>query len=214
MVEFCKFVSNECMMNILTVLLGSKARVRLLRFFLLNTDMELSAPEIAKRLMVTPKALRKELTVLTRIEFLLTKKTKGVKLFRANTDFVFRRELITLLERATIAPECKGLTKLQKMGDVRVILISGVFINFTKARVDLFIVANDISRVRLAKIIHELEAEIGREIQYMLLSADELKYRLNMTDRFLQDFLSDPHETVVNTVAPLKRFAASLRKSK
>ncbi len=201
------------MTDILTGLLGSKARVRLLRFFLLNTDVELNAKDIASKLIVTPKALRKELLVMERIGFIKSRKTKGMKVFRANIEFAFRKELIALLERATIAPECKGLSKLAKIGDVRAILISGVFINFTKARVDLFIVANDISRVRLAKVIHELEAEIGREVQFMLLSAEELKYRLNMTDRFLQDFLSDPYETVINNIAPLKRFAASLRKS-
>jgi hypothetical protein len=50
-----------------------------------------------------------------------------------------------------------------------------------------------------------LEAEVGREIRFVLMNSEEL-LRLNMLDRFFIEFLEGPYEEVTNKVPELKRF--------
>ena len=125
---------------------------------------------------------------------------------------MLRDDLLTLLARATVTPECRALTQVDKIGEVHLALVSGIFLNYTKARADVFIVANEVSRVKLSRWIKMLEAEMGREVRYVLLTQEEFKYRLNMTDRFLQDFLDGPYDTIVNRVPQFKRVVRAMRK--
>jgi len=200
------------MTDVLTALFGSKARVRVLRLFLLNADTQFTTASVAERTQVSSVDVRREMRMLERIGFVTVRRVKGKKHYRANEDFPLRDDLIALFARATVTSECQSLARVENIGDVHLVLVSGIFLNYTKARADVFIVANDVSRVRLAKWIKSLEAETGREVSYVLLTMEEYKYRLNMTDRFLQDFLQGPYDEVVNKIPQFKRSVSGLRR--
>lgn len=200
------------MIDTLASLFGSVARLRLLRLFLWNQDTPFSVAEIADKTMVSSAEVQRELRVLERIEFVKSRKTKGRRIYRAVPDFPLRDGLLGLVGTATVTPECKTLTQIGRIGDVHLALVSGIFINFTKARADLFVVANDVSRAQLTKVMKSLEAEVGREVSYVLLSLEEFRYRINMTDRFLQDFLQGPYEEVVNNIPQFKRLVSATRR--
>ena len=68
------------------------------------------------------------------------------------------------------------------MGEVKLILISGLFINNPKSKVDMILVVNNENRTKLKHAIAHLEAEVGKEIRFFLMNAEELHYRLNMLD--------------------------------
>ncbi len=199
-------------MGVLETLFGSKARVRIMRFFLLNPELVLPSREVAQKVLLPAASVRKELAVMERIGFVKSRKRGGIKTYMANLDFPFRGELTALFARETVAPECRSLKRLSSIGDVHLALIGGIFLNYTKARADLFIVANDVSRTRLNKVIKALEAEVGKEIRYVVLSTEELKYRINMTDRFLRDFFTSPHNEVINKMPQFRRIVAKLRR--
>ena len=57
-----------------------------------------------------------------------------------------------------------------------------------------------------------LEAEIGKEVSFVLMNSDEFKYRLDMLDRFLLDFLSSPHTEIVDKLPGLKHLILGLKK--
>jgi hypothetical protein len=76
----------------------------------------------------------------------------------------------------------------------------------------MVLVVNNINRAKLRQAITYLEAEVGKEIRFVLMNSEELHYRLNMLDRFFIEFLEGPYEEVVNKVAELKRFVAGIRK--
>ena len=69
------------MSEILEALFGSKARTRILRFFILNPDKEYRVMEIAKKNMLSSGAVRKEIKDLRKVKFLIEHKRKGIKLF-------------------------------------------------------------------------------------------------------------------------------------
>jgi hypothetical protein len=50
----------------------------------------------------------------------------------------------------------------------------------------------------LRERIRSLEAEIGKEIRYALLSSENFYYRLNMNDKLVRDVIDYPHSIVLD----------------
>lgn len=76
----------------------------------------------------------------------------------------------------------------------------------------MIVVANNTTRSRVNAVMSAIEAEVGREIRYVLMDSEEFKYRMEMLDRFLTDFFEGPHEEVINKVAGLKRLILNAKK--
>lgn len=193
------------------ILFGSKAKARLLRFFLLNSDQEYSIDELSKKTMLKVSQAKKELNALKKIKFVIEKKKKGGKYYAFDPDFPFYAELKNLVVKSSIYPKCGSLKKIKSIGDVKLSLVSGMFLNYPKNKVDMILVAENVSRPKLNNLVHNLEAELGKEITYVLMNSEEFKYRLNMLDRFLLDFLEGPHDEIVNKIPKLKNFIARLK---
>jgi hypothetical protein len=200
------------MSETLEALFGSKARVRVMRFLLLNPEVEFNANEIAHKNMLKNEDTRKELANFKKIKFVLEKMKKGRKYYALNPQFAFYPELRALIVKSNIYPQCRSLGKVRGIGDVKLALVSGVFLNYPKSKADMVVVADNVNRSKLRNLMSSLEAEIGREITYVLMSHEELKYRLNMLDRFLLEFMENPHSELVNKISGLKRFMANLKK--
>lgn len=197
------------MSETLEILFGSREKTRILRFFLQNPDQEYQASEVIRRNMVNAVSARRELEVLKRIKFISQKTRKGKKYYTLNQNFVFYPELKNLISKANLHPQSNGLEKIKNLGNVKLAAISGAFINYNKSKADMIIVGDAISRARLKNLMNSLEAEIGKEVDFVLMSGDEFKYRLNMLDKFILEFLEGPHEEIINKIPGLKRFIAN-----
>ncbi len=200
------------MSEVLEMLFGSKTRVRVLRLFLLNPENEYSTSEVAKKNMISIASVRKELNALKKISFIKEKSKKGVKTYLLDSSFHFYPELKSLISKSTASPESKSLARLKGIGDVKLALISGIFLNYPKSKVDMVLVVNNVSRGKLKNLMNSLEAEIGKEVSFALMNSEEFKYRLDMLDRFLLDFLEGPHTELVDKIPGLKRFILGLKK--
>ncbi|EKE19042.1 MAG: putative transcriptional regulator [uncultured bacterium] len=200
------------MSEILEALLGSKAKTRIIRFFLLNYDKEFSVVDISKRNMLIASVARKEINELKRIKLLTEKVKKGTKYYMLDQKFCFYPELKSLFAKSTASPDSKGLARIKNIGDVKLALISGIFLNYPKSKVDMVLVANNVSRGKLKSVMSILEAEIGKEVSFVLMNSDEFKYRIDMLDRFLLDFMEGTHLTLIDKVPGLKRIILSRKK--
>lgn len=196
------------MSEILENLFGSKERARLLRFFLQNPDVPFDSIEIARRNMLKGTKIRRELEMLVRVKFILRSTQKGKFSYRLNQEFDFYPELKNLIAKSNTSPQCKSLEKISKIGNVKLAVISGVFINYHKSKADMIIVGDDIGKAKLKNLMSSLEAEIGKEINFVLMTMEEFKYRLNMLDKFILEFLEGPNEEVINKIVGLKQFIA------
>lgn len=192
-------------------LFGSRARARLIRFFAMNPDLECSVAEIADRTLLSRADVQRETRRLAKIKFILEKNRKGRLYFVANPAFPFALELKQLVSKLNVTAQSHVFRKLKTVGDVKLILISGLFLNYPKAKVDMILVVNNVNRSKLKHAINHLEAEVGKETRFVLMNSEELHYRLNMLDRFFIEFLEGPYEEVVNRVAELKRFIAGIK---
>jgi len=196
------------MTAILESLFGSKERARLIRFFLQNPDCGYDYSEISRRNMLKGPKLKKEVENLSKMKFILKRSNKGKHSYHLNQAFEFYPELKSLVAKSNVSPHCLSLGKVPKIGNIKLAMVSGVFINYAKSKADMIIVGEDVSKARLNSLMKSLEAEIGKEITFVLMNLEEFKYRLNMLDKFVLEFLEGPNEEVINKITGLKQFIA------
>ncbi|MEP7162528.1 MAG: hypothetical protein ABI747_02065 [Candidatus Moraniibacteriota bacterium] len=193
-------------------LFGSRTRARLIRFFAMNPEAEFSIADIANTTLLPRGDIQRETKRLAKIKFVTEKTKKGRCYYTANANFPFAIELKSLVSKLNVNAQSHVFKKIKTIGEVKLILISGLFLNYPKAKVDMILVVNNINRTKLKHAISHLEAEVGKEIRFVLMNSEELHYRLNMLDRFFIEFLEGPYEEVVNRVVELKRFIAGIKK--
>jgi hypothetical protein len=200
------------MSETLETLFGSKAKTRILRFFLLNPEKEYRIAEIAKKNMLSSGMARKEINTLRKIKFIIQHSKKGIKYYALDPSFHFYFELKNLFAKSASSPQCKSLAKIKNIGDVKLALLSGIFLNYPKSKVDMILVANNVSRGKLKNVMNSLEAEVGKEVSFVLMNSDEFKYRIDMLDRFLLDFIEGTHIELIDKIPSFKRFLSGRKK--
>ena len=92
----------------------------------------------------------------------------------------------------------KPLKNEYREGLVLFSVLAGIFINSESSRADLLLVGDKLKKARLNNFFSWLESEIGKELNYVVMSTDEFKYRMDMYDRFVRDILEFPHEKLIN----------------
>lgn len=187
----------------LAKLLGSVARVKILKLFLLNPEASYYIRQISRHLNLQLNAVRRELENLETLELLTSHQggegdedledgKPGVKsdrkYYSANKQFILYNEIRELIIKAQILCEKDFRTKLQKLGSIKLLILSGLFINDKQAPVDMLIVGN-FNKDKVAKLVKELEEELVNEVNYAVLTEEEFYYRRQVTDVFLYSVL-------------------------
>jgi hypothetical protein len=106
-------------------------------------------------------------------------------------------EIKALIIKAQILYEKDFIEKLYKIGKPKVLILSGIFVGNPEAKVDLFLVGR-INKTKLLRMIKDLERELGREVNFSIMNAQEYKYRRDITDVFLYDLLEGDNIIVLD----------------
>jgi hypothetical protein len=110
-------------------------------------------------------------------------------------------ELQAFLINATIIKNSELIKHISRIGKIKLIVISGVFINERdETRLDLLVVGDHLRRTAFENIIKHLEAEMGKELKYALFETTDFMYRLNMYDKLVRDIFDYPHQIVVDKI--------------
>ncbi len=192
-------------MEILEKLFDSKTRARILKFFLNNPEGIFQTKEIANKVKVKSPSLQKELKKLKKIGFLKTTLRNKKRYYGLCQNFIFYPELKKIILKINPPSGTKILNQIKKLGKIKFALLSGLFVNFDKSPVDLFIVGENIRRAKLKNFLENLEAEIGKEINYVLMTNQEFLYRQNMCDKFIADLLEKPNKILINKIKTEKK---------
>lgn len=182
-------------MEILSKILGSPARVKIMRLFLLNRGKGFTAKDVSKRSRVNPDVARRELKLLASVDYL---KKRDIK-WHFNSLFKYGSEFEDLLVRSDTLNKEAILDNLKKAGRIKLVIISGIFIKNQDSRVDLLIVGDKMKKSKIEEGIKKIEAEIGIELVYAVFETKEFLYRLNMYDKLVRDILDYPHEVIFQT---------------
>lgn len=203
------------MTGVLEKLFGSSARVKIIRLFLLNPETLFGFREISRRAKVNSRSLRREILVLKNIDFIKQKeekideliklkngkiknRKKKIQGLRLNSLFPFLQPLKNLVVTAAPLDKEKLIKKLNSIGRMKLIILSGVFTQSEDSRVDLLLVGDSIRRSALERLLKRIEAETGKELIYAVFNTNEFLYRFGMYDRFVRDVLDYPHEKILN----------------
>lgn len=182
----------------LDILFNSPIRMRILRMFLYNADRSFEPKYISNKLKIKPNLLNNHLKNLSALNFVIFKTINKKKFFKINKNFGFYNELKELIAKTTPVSKEKILSRIKILGKIKLVLLSGFFVNSDNSRADILIVGDNIRQFKFDKFLSDLEAEIGREINYALLTTKEFYYRYGMYDRFLRDLLEFKHEKLIN----------------
>lgn len=201
-------------MELLSRLLGGVERVKIMRFFLHHEDTVLSLQEISDKTKSKSVIVRKELTLLTSIGFIEKKrikmvvttghgkkvysKVKEVNGYKVNNLFPHNQALKDLLFDFQLFDKKELAARFKIIGRIKLFIVSGIFVNDSKSRVDILIVGESIKKPKAEKVFELLSAEIGRDIVYSMMDVKEYEYRVKMYDKFVRDILDMPHETIVD----------------
>ncbi|MEI8103549.1 MAG: hypothetical protein WCG84_01435 [Candidatus Moraniibacteriota bacterium] len=200
------------MSEIFECLFGSKSRARIVRLFVLNGEKEYLVEDVVLKTLAPRRDTTKILGQLKKIKLVIEHTRKGKKMYTANPQFELYPELRTLFSKPSFGSDDQAFHKIRGVGDVRLILVSGIFLNYPKSKADMILVANTVSRAKLKTAVAALEAEVGQEVRFVLMTLEEFQYRLNMTDRFLIEAVEQPHREVFNKLPEFKRFVAGVKK--
>ncbi|MFA5777914.1 MAG: hypothetical protein WC870_00260 [Candidatus Paceibacterota bacterium] len=182
-------------MEVLGKILGSSARVKIMRLFLLNRGKGFTSKDIVKRSRVSLDVVRRELKLLSAVNFIKKRTTD----WSFNSLFKYGEEFEGLLLGSDTLSKEAILDNFKKVGRVKLIIISGIFIKKHDSRVDLLIVGDKMKKNKIEEGIRKIEAELGTELSYAVFDTKEFIYRLNMYDKLVRDILDYPHETVLQT---------------
>ncbi len=177
---------------------NSEVKARLIKFFIYNPDDSFETKEIASKLNLTTNSIKKHLKDLVDEGFLKSRTLKTVKLYFLESKCLYLKELRDLVLQFSAASHTKLLKDIKKIGLIKLLILGGVFLNTNKTRVDIFIVGNKIKEAKFKKFLRNLEAEVGKDISYSIMTLSEFKYRMDMYDRFVRDILEFPHEKLIN----------------
>lgn len=173
----------------ITVASIKKEMENLEKFGLLISFDSLIATEGKKREELNTKvADKKEKLAKSKTKKKVKKTQVPEKVYAINTSFVLYKEIKTLIMKSQILYEKDFIEKIEKLGKLKLLIFAGFFVNDTASDVDLFIVG-DFNKGSLVKIVNELENDLGREVNYTIMSEKEYKYRKDVTDVFLYGIL-------------------------
>ncbi len=211
-------------MDTLAKIFGSPARVKIMRLFLLNSMDLFENSDIVSKSKVTATVARKELAMLHKIGFINKKsffkevppktkkglpvrrtqtgkiKKKRVFGWQLNGNFSLLHPLYSLLINTEPLGEKEITGKLKKCGNIKLVVVSGVFIQNPDSRVDMLIVGDKLKKGVIESTLSVLESEVGKDISYAFFETSEFKYRLSVYDKFVRDILDYPHMKIVDKI--------------
>ncbi|MFA6106432.1 MAG: hypothetical protein WC745_02030 [Patescibacteria group bacterium] len=185
-------------------LFGSKARVSLLKLFLLNAEEKFFVRELSRRLGLQVNSIARELDNLEAFGLLTSKLeiADQKKYYRANRDFILLGELKNLIIRSQVLYEKDFSEKMRRIGNLRLLVLSGIFAGWDAGPVDILVVGK-LNKAKFLQLISEMEKEIQKELNFTIMDSDEFKYRKDMTDVFLYSILEGKKIVLIDEIGLL-----------
>jgi len=189
-------------------LFGSQTRLKLIRMLFKNPDKPFFVRELTRILNVQINAIRRELETLSKAGIIKESEqgeenslesSAGLrKYYVLDTASLIYPELKALLLKDQIIGEQEFIQEIkERVGDIKLLLVSGQFTGDKRAPTDMLIVGSIKEKV-LARMIADHEQEFGFEIRYTTMSEKEFLDRRHVMDKFLYTLFEAEHVKVVN----------------
>lgn len=180
-------------------IITSRVRVKVLELFFSNVKEMYHVRGIVRAIKEEINSVRRELKRFEKAGILKSEERGNRLYYSIRSDYEYYGDLISVVAKST------GLGKeindnIKKIGKVSFIMFSGRFVRRRKSKkdddVDILVVG-DVVLPELAAIIRKEESKRGQEINYTVMSRDELSFRKKRRDPFLQGILSGSRVMIV-----------------
>jgi hypothetical protein len=201
-------------METLSKLFSGEGRVKVMRLFLFNPELSFSLEQIMAKAKMSAKEAKLEIDVLEKSGMIkdkklvqvvevkkrgkVTEKKKKVICWHLDSDFEYLLPLQNLLINTRPLRKEEILRRLSNVGKLKMVIVSGVFIQNPDSRVDLLIVGDNLKRGSIDRIVKTMEAEIGKELVFASFETPDFHYRLGMYDKLIRDILDYPHQKLLD----------------
>ncbi len=181
--------------------LRSKARQRLLAYYFTNATARHHLRDLAERLSIDPSNLSKELRRLQDEGLFLAEVSGRQKYFRLNREYSLFDEVRRIVAK-TIGAVPVIAQSLKKIEGIEAAFLYGSFArNQQDATSDIdVLVIGDPKGNALAEAMQKLERQLGREINYTVLTREEFTSRRAHKDSFLEDVWHNKRVSLVGAV--------------
>jgi predicted nucleotidyltransferase len=166
----------------------SSLRKRLLAYYFTNPSARLHLRDLAKRLGIDPSNLSKELRRLEKEGLFRSEVSGRQKYFQLDRKYPLFNELRSIVSKTIgAAPLIAG--SLKKVKGIQEAYLYGSFARNQQdsaSDIDLLVIGTPVSQA-LAEVTQHLERQLGREINYTVLSPKEFNSRRSRKDAFLEN---------------------------
>jgi DNA-binding transcriptional ArsR family regulator len=182
-------------------LFGSRTRAKLIKLFFNNPHKSYYVREITRKIGERINSVRRELANLTDLGLLKSFNQGKLKFYQANSTFVLFNELKNLVFKVHLSLENNFLKRLQKIGSLKLLLLTGRLVGNNLINTDILIVGR-LNKKKLRRLMNSFQKSVDRELNYTVLSPREYRYRKEITDRFLYSILEGKKIILVNQIDP------------
>lgn len=184
---------------ILDALFTSQARVEVLKLFFLRSSGRHYLREIATLTEQPVRAIQRELARLEGAQILQSYREGNRKYFQANRDSPVYSELRSLLVKTVGLGDIIGRELAEELGTIRAAFLFGSYARGTESStsdIDLMIIGSISSR-ELSRLLTPAKEILGREINPIVMHADEFREKVAQEDPFIQSVLQEPKTFLV-----------------
>jgi predicted transcriptional regulator len=158
--------------NLLTGLIASKTRIKLLMRLFFNPKARSYLRELAKEFNVSTNAVREELNQLKKTNLLKSEKDGRQVYYRANTDHALFPELKSMVSKVMgIDQVIDGI--VQRLGDLESAYLIDDYAEGKDTGIIDIILVGHIDQYHLNDLTRKTENYIKRKIRFLVLSATE-----------------------------------------
>lgn len=155
----------------------------------MNPSEEYFIRELTRKLDEQINSVRRELDNLRKAGFLKAKTKNRKKYYYINKDFLLLDEFRSIIVKTSSSDQTMA-KDIAKLGNVKLLALSGQFVNLETDSVDMLIVG-EIDKEKLSTYLNQ-QVRSKRPVRFATMSEDDYKYRLNCKDKFVQDIIGNP----------------------
>lgn len=169
--------------NLLSGLISSKTRVKLLMRFFLNPQTRSYLRELAKDFNVSTNAVREELNQMTKTHLLKTEKNGRHVYYTANTAHALFPEIRSMISKVIGVDRVIGGITAQPLNVERIYLMDDYAEGKDTGLMDVLLVGN-VDQNQLHNVLSDIERSINKKIRHLVLNRDELEsFKSHLTSR-------------------------------
>lgn len=175
---------------------SSVTRTKIIRHFCLHLDEPVFVKDLTKTFGSQSSTINRELANLIKLGFLEIDHQADKKFYQTNKHWPLLNELKNLVFKAITLEEMQVASKMSKISGLQLLVFTGILTNAT-TQTDILIVGK-VNKTNMLKYLEQIADGVTGNLRYTFLAKNDYFYRLEVTDKFIYDILSQEHMVVID----------------